>query len=272
MVGQYYLLNQKLVEVEQYESFESDALVVYEVIRVIDGVPLFFLAHFDRLIQSCCLVGEKVEMNSDLLCEQLFLLGKKNGIKNGNVRVRLEFKSGRCMSAIYFIAHHYPSETDYLCGVHVGFLEAERQRPEAKVEQASVRDRANSVMTEKGLSEVLLVDRDHKLSEGSRSNLFLIKNNTLYTAPLGRVLSGVTLLKVLSIADRLGVEVCFESILKSDIDGFDALFLTGTSINILPIANVGSFEFDVNHLLLSSFKNEYEQMITEDIKNRKALL
>jgi branched-chain amino acid aminotransferase len=169
---------------------------------------------------------------------------------------------------IYFIPHFYPENSWYEDGVEVGFLEAERLNPEAKVEQISVRKMADVKIAATGFFELLLVDRNNCLTEGSRSNLFLIKNNMLFTAPLQAVLTGVTLNKVLSIAANLNVSVSFESIKYNELTDFDALLLTGTSPKVLPVSKAGHFRFDVQHPLLLRIIEAYDQLVDDDIANR----
>ncbi len=48
----------------------------------------------------------------------------------------------------------------------------------------------NKIIQEQGVAEVLLIDGDNCITEGSRSNVFFIRDNVFYTAPLPHVLAG----------------------------------------------------------------------------------
>ena len=81
-----------------------------------------------------------------------------------------------------FIKSNYPKPELYKTGVEVCLLHEERTNPNVKAKGLKVRDHANALITEKGVFEVLLVNNDGILTEGSRSNLFLVKGDTIYTA------------------------------------------------------------------------------------------
>jgi branched-chain amino acid aminotransferase len=267
--GDFVVVNNQLVKTNQYVEPVNAERVVYEVMRVVDGLPLFFSEHFNRLMHSCQLVGVSAGINEGELFRQIRLLSETNGFSIGNIQLKLFFKDGTKQVVVHYLPHSYPTETDYREGVKMGILEAERTNPEAKVVQASIRERANQLMAETGVYEVMLVDGDQTITEGSRSNLVFIKNNALYTAPLFKVLKGVTLAKVLEIAQQSGITVHFTNIALNDLDKYEALFITGTSPQVLPVSRVGDLSFNVNHPLLKTMASAFLLMVNEDIERRK---
>ena len=267
MIGKYFLCNNKIEHSANYQKLETE-LVVYEVIRLFGGKPLFFGDHIDRLKHSLQIVEKNVDVNSIELLDNLLSLSKANEISAGNVMICIEFYKRSFVLTAYFIPHNYPTAVDYRIGVEVGFLDAERTNPEAKVINTKVREAANLKIAETGVYEVLLVDQQQQVHEGSRSNFFAVKNGELYTAPLNHVLKGVTLGKVIQIADELQVPVHFETIYKNRLPQFDALFLTGTSPQILPVKSIAAIPYDVNDPTMRIIMEKYDELIAAELNKK----
>ncbi len=83
----------------------------------------------------------------------------------------------------------------------------------------------------------LLLDENGNLAEGQGSNIFLVQDGKLATPKAHYVLPGVSRQMTIDLAEKLGIP-CAEA----DIDLFDAanaeeMFLTSTSLCILPISS-----------------------------------
>ncbi len=265
MRGDFFIYNDEFIPAENFNDQEQEGIVVYEVLRVKNGYPLFFEDHFKRLINSCELIKQNVDVEVGTLFEKITGLASKNNIEVGNVMLKFVFGRSEHKEILYFIPHSYPSEEDYIKGVKTGLLYAERINPEAKVEQG-IKQLANQRLEKSDLYEVFLVDKEGYITEGSRSNFFFVKNEKLYTTPLNRVLKGITLLKVLEIARHYKIEVVFDRIPVSDLKNYEAVFITGTSPKILPVNKIEDIEYDADNKLVKKLIKHYDKMITEDIE------
>lgn len=268
----FSILNGQIIESEQLKNSPQSDLIIYEVLRVIEYIPLFYEDHIVRLYSSCEKVGHKIQLNTPTFFMQLVHLSKVNGKSEGNLMVKVMFVNDEYNISAGFIPHSYPKPEIYKSGVSVGFLHAERTNPEAKIAQTSVREQADKMLSEKGLYEVLLVNRNNCITEGSRSNCILIKDNCLYTAPPNKVLRGITLLKVLEIAKELGLEVVFEEVNIDQLVLCQALFLTGTSPKILPVNKAENLNFDVAHPIICELSVIYDQLIADYVKQKKEII
>ncbi len=95
-----------------------------------------------------------------------------NEIIEGNIRFSYCFRlCGRFQS--FFIPHLYPTAEMVASRVNCGLYQALRQDPNVKAVQAGIRQGADKLMTENGWYDVLLVNECGRISEGSRSNVFL---------------------------------------------------------------------------------------------------
>ncbi|MDA3927450.1 MAG: aminotransferase class IV [Prolixibacteraceae bacterium] len=271
MLGNYFLINGKFLAVDSFEKKEAD-INVYEVMRVIDGIPLFLREHISRLLHSIQLSKRVFEIDKKELGKDIVQLCKKNEIEEGNIMVKVMFSSDNVTVLVHFIEHFYPSLSNYTKGVSVGLLKAKRINPKAKIINHTVRDLANNEIRTSKSYEVLLVDEQNEIREGSRSNFFGIKDGKLYTAPLNLVLKGITLSKVIAIAKSNKIEICYKPIPVSVLSNFDAAFLSGTSPKILPISAIDSTTFDVKNALLLKIMNAYDELVCSDIKRYISLL
>ena len=85
------------------------------------------------------------------------------------------------------------------------------------------------MIRESGVYEVLLVNRESKVTEGSRSNLFFIREGVVRTAPDSEVLPGITRQKVLELISEEGFRLDIRSLALEELPSAEAAFLTGTS-------------------------------------------
>ncbi|MDR1171697.1 MAG: aminotransferase class IV [Bacteroidales bacterium] len=236
--------------------------VLYELIRVTDGIFLFLNDHIDRLNHSAQLAGVELALSAAEIRKQLERLLQQNGVQTGNIKLEYYFLAGKVQyQAAYFIPHHYPSDKDYRDGVKTSLLVAERTNPNAKIEQAELRDRANRVIAEKNLYEVILVHPDGYITEGSRSTIFMVKNGTVYTAPEADVLPGITRKYILQTCRDLSVHLVEARIAAGDLPGMDAVFIAGTSPKILPVALADEYRFDPANITVRQIMEKYDKLV-----------
>ncbi len=90
-----------------------------------------------------------------------------------------------------------------------------------------------------GYAEGIALDAEGYISEGSGENVFIVRNGTLQTAPLGNsVLPGITRDSALQIARDLGIQIVEQGIPREMLYIADEAFFTGTAAEITPIRSV----------------------------------
>ena len=147
---------------------------IYEVLRIINGVPLFLTEHIDRLIQSAARTGIDQTIDHLKLEGSIHSLLRANTPEDGNILFCLIAHKDKIHILAWFVAHHYPSPEQYRHGVSMQTMKAVRLRPNAKVWNASLRKKANDLIASSGAYEVLLIDTQKNITEGSKSNVFFI--------------------------------------------------------------------------------------------------
>lgn len=97
---------------------------------------------------------------------------------------------------------------------------------------------AKQKASQEGCFEAILF-REDKITEGSVSNSFCVRDGVIYTSPIGNlILSGITRSKVISIAKELDVPVKEEFVTPDFYRQADEVFLTGTTTEVMPIVNL----------------------------------
>ncbi len=181
---------------------------VYEVIRIIDGVPLFLEDHLMRLHYSANLAGFNINISNSEINNSIKQLSIENQVFNGNIKLLFQFKDNEQMLFLcFFIKHNYPSDLQYKNGVKVMLHSTERTNPNAKLINSKLRQTTNDIIDEKMVYEVLLVNKNAWITEGSKSNVFFIKGNLLFTAPKTMVLPGITRKFIMKTAHLSGIDV-----------------------------------------------------------------
>lgn len=242
----FYLHNSTLIETNiEIPEVSDDQKVFYEVIRVIDGKPLFLDEHLERLQQSTILSSINCFNLYDVRGGILKLL-KATLVKEKNIKLTFFCsKSNELKPTLYgyFVESHYPSEQAYISGVRVELMPMKRNNPNVKLENPLLRGSADKLLCLSQTHEALLVNDDGYITEGSRSNFFAVYRNKLVTPPANQVLEGITRKMVLQLTRENKIECIEEPIHISEIEKMDGAFITGTSSKVLPIARIGDHSF-----------------------------
>jgi branched-chain amino acid aminotransferase len=94
-----------------------------------------------------------------------------------------------------------------------------------------------------GYSEGIALDTQGNLSEGSGQNLFLVRDNILYTPPLSAaVLPGITRSTIITLAQDLGFTVVEQVLPREMLYISDEAFFVGTAAEITPIRTVDKIQ------------------------------
>jgi branched-chain amino acid aminotransferase len=90
-----------------------------------------------------------------------------------------------------------------------------------------------------GFAEGIALDPFGHLSEGSGQNLFLVRDDVLFTPPVtASILPGITRNSVVTIAKDLGFQVREENLPRELLYIADEAFFVGTAVEITPIKSV----------------------------------
>jgi branched-chain amino acid aminotransferase len=266
LTEKYLAFNSSILHVSEfYYSYSINAKVIYEVVRVKDSTPIFLENHLDRLWNSLKIL-KLIAPDRKLVITKIKELLLKNPVIENNIRISVVYDLSTLPNLIiYFIPSVYPTNNQKENGISILSLNEYRLNPNIKIENSELRTKADSIIKESECYEVLLINKDGFITEGSRSNIFLIKNDTLITPPIDLVLGGITREIVMKLAKENGVEVKEEMITCENLSNYEGAFITGTSPGILPIAAIDDQKFSVNLHFIKSLIELYHKAVEDDI-------
>lgn len=239
--------------------------IIYEVLRIINGKPIFLENHLKRMKNSFELIHEKFTLSYEEINLEICNLIKNENKFDGNIKITFGINEKKLR--VFFVEHSYPSDEMYRSGVETILYFGERENPNAKIINDNFRERVNKEIKNNNVYEAILVDKNGYITEGSRSNIFMVKNNKLLTSPLKAVLPGVTRGEIINIANNIGIEVQEINYEYSEIDKLDGMFISGTSPKVLPIRRVNNIDFNVNNDVIRKLMKEYDKKIERYIEN-----
>ncbi len=272
IIEDYIVYNGSLISIPEENTLsQSSFRTIYEVVRIISGIPLFIERHMERLEASARLMNYSITSISDKIQESMMDLIKANNNPDKNVKI-IVFNMDNPIPdfMLYFIQSSYPTPEEYKMGVHGILIYEERDNPNAKIINTNFKDRIAAALADAKAYEALLVNKKNKITEGSRSNMFFVRNGTVITAPKGDVLLGITRLSVFELCRKLGIDIIEEPVPETILREMDGVFMTGTSPKILPIRSIDDMSFgSADNPVIKSLMKGYDDIIAEYIERKK---
>jgi len=272
--GRYYSLGNSYYNIPLPPDVQfSSGTRIYEVLRVINGSGIFLEDHLNRLNVSLRLAGISFRLGSHEVFPVIHELVRRNGLENGNIRLMVQMAENNTpIWVMCCIPFSYPQESDYEFGVSVAIFRTARQNPNIKQYYPLYQKQMADFITAKKSFEALLVDDQDRITEGSKSNVFFIGDQTLFTAPGVSVLKGITREKVISICRELKYKLIENAISTADLSKMDSVFITGTSPKVLPVCRVDDHMFNVDHPVMRNIMETYDRLIESEISRTHTTL
>ena len=225
---------------------------LYETFRTLDFKPVFLQAHLDRLFRSADQIGLNIDYS-------------KLDISNMLSKVIHDFQDPNQRVRILAVPNKLIVYTSYLNldpsiynGVSVITIEASREQPEIKTTDYHACLTAWRAAVDAGCFEAILMDDNGILYEGSRSNLFWVKDEKLFTRKED-VLPGTTRQIIINHSSVL---IQYNTLNNMDLSNIDEFFLTNSGSGIIPVTrindkNIGNGDVGIITRQLLSQYNEW---------------
>ena len=251
--GKYYRVSSELTESLQKPV---DIRIYYETIRVKGGILLFAEDHLARLVNSVKGL-ENFPVDTSRILTEAYSFIDLEGVKDGSIRIVLTKES----LLIHLADIAIPGSDLFENGINTSLLNWERKTPNLKIFRGDYKTRVNEKFREEnshGLPfELVLSDNEGRLYEGSMSNLFIIRDGQVYSAPDEKILIGITRKRVMEALKRSGLELKTGMFRPEELDtSKDAIFVSSTPFDILPVRYIDDYEF-------ASADNEVLKMISK---------
>lgn len=231
-------------------------LGVFEGVRAYhtenDGTCIFRLQeHTDRLFRSAHILGMEMTFSKEELFEAQKAVVRENGLEEGYLRPMCFYGSeGMGLRADNLRTHtmvaawEWPSYMDPEArdkGIKVRTSSYTRHHVNISMCKAKANGHyINSMLALKealdsGCEEALLLDNEGYVAEGSGENIFVVREDIIYTPELTSCLDGITRSTIFTLAAELGYEIREKRITRDEVYIADEAFFTGTAAEVLPI-------------------------------------
>lgn len=265
-----FIHNGNVYDAQEFDNiYKDNPPSVYEVIRIIDGIPLFLEEHYERLKNSAELIGYKIDMKFEDIKGNIDKMVKLNNVLSNNIKIIVNNFSINSDYYFYFIKSRYPDESLYKKGIRTFLYSSTRENPNAKIINSNLRRDVDALLHRKDCYEALLVNSYGEITEGSRSNLFFIRDGRVYTSPPGDVLMGITRQRIIKLCTEHNIEVVETAVHTRDLSKFEAAFISGTSPKVLPVSVIDDMSFSTSNGTLLKIMEIYNREIDEYIKHHK---
>lgn len=282
-------LNDRIVQAEraQISVFDRGFLYgdgVFETVRIHDGQPVWLDRHLARLADSCKQIGLSLPDKPWPAIFQKVI--DKNRVDHAAIRLTLSRGAAdtgddpilrsaqdRLQNTTTIVLFHRPlphvTPSQRRRGIRLTLTTIRRLSPRSHPTQAKTLNYLNSLLAkreaaERGAFDGLMATTDGYVAECSMSNIFFIRDGTLYTPSLAcGVLPGITRGVVLDVAPSLGLQIREGRYRPAFLYGADECFLTGSGIGILPVQAIDGHFFpgQTARSRVAVLQTRYEQLL-----------
>jgi branched-chain amino acid aminotransferase len=222
------------------QASQSLAGGVYTTFRTYEHSKVLRLEdHFDRLEFSAKLQNRTLVLPRYILRSGLREIIEQYPKADVRLRIHCAFMTDNIKT--YLMAEQFTPYADelYKYGASVLTLDIHRENPASKA--TSFIEQTKEIRNSKpaGINEYFLSGKDGDLLEGMTSNIFVVKDNIIWTAVQG-ILPGITRQVVLEVIAGTGVEINYTGYPIDEIYQADEVFITSASRGIMPVTQINS--------------------------------
>jgi len=250
---------------------------VYETLRAYKGIAFEFDEHIQRLFRSAHMIGLKVPKTLEEIKNAVYKTLGANNLKEAFIRINVSRGFGPigldpelCPKPTFVIIANpfkeYPLEF-YRKGVKIVIVNVRRNFKDALNPMIKSLNFLNNILAtiegqKKGAHEAIMLNYKGYIAEGTTSNIFFVKDNSLYTPAVDvGILDGITRQVVLNIAEELRIRFREGRFTPKDIYNADEVFISSTTREIMPVnrvddVKIGSKRGKITEKLLMAYRKK----------------
>ena len=249
---------------------------VYEVIAVLDNNLIDLDFHLKRLKYSLRELEIKFTINKKNLNNIFLNLIKKNKTRNGIIYLQItrgiQFREHKYQKNLIPTLIIYTRNKSFnlpgkkFAGVNtITYQDLRWKRRDIKTVNLLPNIIAANMAKKKNAYEAILI-QDGKVTEGTSSNIWIIKRNNLITHPANSdILKGVTRTSLLKIIKKTSLKLIEKQFTHKQLFNADEVFLTSSGSFITPILKIDNKK--INNGKIGNITLKLAEMYTEACLN-----
>lgn len=250
--GEFVLAKDAKISVFDHGLLYGDG--VFDAIKAYSGRPFKLGPHLDRLWQSAAVLQLEIPMGRAEMEAAIFEILERNQLEFASIRVVITRGVGNmlldprgCKPSVIIMA--FPLVNAFgKKAIRVKTSAIRRTPSQAVDSRIKSLNYLNNIMAymdaiNAGAEEALLLDINGFICEGSRENVFLVKQDRLLTPRKHNILEGITRDTVIELANQRGLQVIEADLTLGDAYRADEMFMTGTAAEITPIVELDGRSF-----------------------------
>jgi branched-chain amino acid aminotransferase len=226
---------------------------VYETVRTYDGAAFLLARHLKRLRESAKALEIELVISDGELTRRVQETLDAAGNPESSIRIivtagvgAIDYRAGSSEPTIVIIVRPLPAlpPSLYEEGARASFVSVMRAaagglNPRIKSSNLITNRMALRAAHEKGAYEALMLNPNGEVCEGSMSNVFVVKDDTIVTPPVSAgILEGITRELTLTIANENGFNLEERTFFPDALLDADEVFITASSRQIVPIVEI----------------------------------
>lgn len=244
--GEFVALDEKVIPIDERGHQFGDG--VYEVIRFYEGKPFMLKEHLERLINSSKAIKLPIKEGINDFQELILKAVEKSQLANCNVYIQITRGIAKRnhlfpdvpVSIAMTIREAKPISNEMRDKGVTAIIHEDERWTNCYIKSLNLLPNilAKQVAHDAGAFEAILV-KEGLVTEGSSSNIFIIKNEKIITTPINKhILAGITRIAVKKIAEELNIPFVEQHYSPEELFEADEIFMTSTTAEVLPIVKV----------------------------------
>lgn len=268
-------------KVSVFDSSVQGGDAVWEGIRVYSNGVFALDHHLTRLEDSAKALAFAHIPARSYIKNAIYQTLKANAM-DSDVHIRLTLTRGEKItsgmdprlnqsgSCLIVLAEWKPPVYDNESGIRVLSTSIQRNSPRHLDSKIHHNNLLNNILAKiqanaAGFDAGLMLDTQGFVAELNGTNVFMIRNNKVYTPHPHACLPGITRRLTMECCQKIGVPCQEQNISLTELYTSDGVFATGTMGELTPVVNVDgrTIDFEDGREILDRIRNQFQQLIPE---------
>ena len=268
-------------KVSVFDSSVQGGDAVWEGLRVYKGKIFHLTDHLNRLQASAKTLMFAYIPSTEFIKKAIKQTLDANNMHDG-VHIRLTLTRGEKITSgmdprlnqsgccLIVLAEHKPPVYDNTTGVKLITSSIRRNSPMHLDSKIHHNNLLNNILAKIeanlcGADDAVMLDNLGFVAETNACNIFMVKNNILFTPHADACLTGVTRKTVIALAKEVGIELVERNLSVSEFYNADEVFTTGTMGELTPVVEIDGRTIEnktgssIQEQLYVAFKQQTEQ-------------